>query len=74
MTDENGSSTNIRWLHLDQAILYDRDGEIVRCKCGNPAGMGIFGKEAFVARCADCAPMSKKSVEFVYKDPKASNS
>ena len=55
----------------DLSAMYDSAGNVICCKCGNPAGSGVFGKDAYQLWCTDCSPMSNasKANRFVYKKP-----
>ena len=69
MQEEWGSSQPIRFLDPDSVRMYDTEGNVMLCKCGKPAGGGVFGKEAFQVWCTDCAPLSKTDAKFIYKKP-----
>lgn len=70
MQQEWGSSQPIRFLEPDSVRMYDSEGNVMSCKCGKPAGAGVFGQEAFQVWCTDCAPLPKTEAKFVYKNPK----
>lgn len=69
LISEYGSNENVRF---SDAVMYDREGNEVLCKCGKPAGSAIIGKEAMIAFCTECSPMHNYSANFVYRLPIAS--
>lgn len=64
---EFGSTGDVRFLDPENVRVYDREGNVINCKCGKPAGSAAMGKEEFVAWCADCSPLNQTQGEFVYK-------
>ncbi len=52
--EEFGCSAPIRWLHKTQVTICRNDGQVIRCKCGNPATCGIVGASAELIQCPDC--------------------
>lgn len=56
-----------------EGTLYNSSNEIMHCKCGKPAGGGVFGHEAFQVWCSDCDPNCKISAEFIYREPNKEN-
>jgi hypothetical protein len=69
MEAEYGTTVGIRWPNPQSVFMYDGAGNVITCKCGKPAGMGVIGKEAMIAWCADCCPMPNHEAKFVYKPP-----
>jgi hypothetical protein len=52
------------------ATMYDSSGNQMLCKCGEPACLGIIGKEAFVVYCLDCDPYKMpEAYKLVYIPP-----
>lgn len=67
MENEYEISKNIRFV---SATMRNEKGEPILCKCGNPAGAGIIGKEAFIPWCSDCNTMTKEySAKLIYRPP-----
>lgn len=64
---EYGSVGNIRFPSLADSCMKDSNGNPVKCKCGNPAGMAIMGQESYIARCGDCVISDKQSTSFIYQ-------
>ena len=50
--------------------MRDSEGNIIKCKCGNPAGSGIIRKESYMAWCSDCSPYKDEpEAKLVYNPP-----
>jgi hypothetical protein len=60
---------NVRFPSSETSRMYDSKGNVMHCKCGNPAAGGVFGKNSFKCWCAECNPNKGSCVEFIYKEP-----
>lgn len=69
MEAEYGSVNGLRFIQPSNVKMYDSEGKVVLCKCGNPAGCSAMGKESYIAWCSDCSPLSKEVANFVYNVP-----
>lgn len=54
---EYGLAEPVRFLGPGDVTMYDGNGEMVYCKCGEPATESIIGKECYVNFCSKCSPM-----------------
>lgn len=67
METEFGSSQPIR---LANVSICDGNGNVMLCECGQPAGSGAIGKEAYILWCEDCSPYKDIPVaKFAYRSP-----
>jgi hypothetical protein len=70
ITEEYGCPGNIRWPQPSNISLLDSDGNELKCgKCDKIAIAGAFGKEAYMAWCAEHSPVSQDRSEMVYRPP-----
>jgi hypothetical protein len=55
--------------------MRDCEGNIIKCKCGNPYGSAVIGKESYVAWYEECSPNKDAPVaQFVYRPPDTTDS
>ena len=71
MESEFGSFSPISFPNMSHAMMYDKKGSVLMCKCGNYASGGAFGKESFITWCIQCSPMEKiEPAKLIYRPQK----
>lgn len=66
---EYGSAPGIRFMSPESVRMYETDGSVVLCKCGQAARCAAMGRQTMIAWCSDCSPMHKDSGQFIYRPP-----
>lgn len=59
----------VRFMDPTNAVMYDAEGNILKCKCGKPAALATMGQETYVAWCVECIPLYNAPAKFIYRPP-----